>query len=70
LFEANGSLTYQEAASSINYNKEGLCDVANKEKRSLTTSGLIEVLKRLTQKKKEAKMTLSGMETGDFICQG
>jgi hypothetical protein len=40
--EANESLTSQEAASSINYNEEGLCDVANKEKRSLTTSGLIE----------------------------
>jgi hypothetical protein len=42
-FEAHRSLTYQEAASSIDHEKEGLGHIANNEKRSLTEGGLIEV---------------------------
>ena len=40
-FEANQSLTHQEAANSINHKKEGLYDLANNEKRGLTTGGLV-----------------------------
>ncbi len=47
-FEANQGLTYQEATSSINHKKEGLGDVANNEKRGLTTGGLIEVINGFT----------------------
>jgi hypothetical protein len=41
-FEANRGLTYQEAASPINHENEGLGHIDSKEKRSLTSGGLIE----------------------------
>ena len=54
-FEANRGLTHQEAASSINHKKEGLCAVVNNEKRSLTRGGLIEVLNASTVLPRQAK---------------
>ncbi len=54
-FEANRGLTSQEAASSINHKREGLCDLANNERRGLTRDALIEGLNRLNQKKQRAE---------------
>ena len=60
LFEANRGLTHQEAASSINYNTEGLGYVANNQKRGLTRGGIIEVLATLLRG--DARFNLKGFD--------
>jgi len=46
-FEANRDLTYQEAASSTNQQKDGLTHAANNEERGLITGDPIEEINDL-----------------------